>query len=47
LLNASFRADGSSKFIGNERWGYFPSVGAGWIISNEEFHERSAPFLIT
>ncbi|RFZ83205.1 TonB-dependent receptor [Mucilaginibacter terrenus] len=37
LLNASFRADGSSKFIGNQRWGYFPSVGAGWVISNEEF----------
>ncbi|RYU89276.1 TonB-dependent receptor [Mucilaginibacter terrigena] len=37
LLNASFRADGSSKFIGNERWGYFPSIGAGWVISNEEF----------
>ncbi|TWR31552.1 TonB-dependent receptor [Mucilaginibacter pallidiroseus] len=37
LLNASFRADGSSKFIGNQRWGYFPSVGAGWVVSNEEF----------
>ncbi|MBK0381255.1 SusC/RagA family TonB-linked outer membrane protein [Mucilaginibacter segetis] len=37
LINASLRADGSSKFIGNERWGYFPSVGAGWVISNEEF----------
>ncbi|MEO7211574.1 TonB-dependent receptor [Mucilaginibacter sp.] len=37
LLNASMRGDGSSKFIGNQRWGYFPSVGAGWIISNEPF----------
>lgn len=37
LLNASIRADGSSKFIGNQRWGYFPSVGAGWVISNEPF----------
>jgi TonB-linked SusC/RagA family outer membrane protein len=37
LLNASFRGDGSSKFIGNQRWGYFPSIGAGWVISNEDF----------
>ncbi|HVZ56497.1 MAG TPA: TonB-dependent receptor [Chitinophagaceae bacterium] len=37
LLNASFRADGSSKFSGNKRWGYFPSVGAGWVISDEDF----------
>lgn len=37
LLNASLRADGSSKFIGDQRWGYFPSVGAGWVISNESF----------
>jgi TonB-linked SusC/RagA family outer membrane protein len=44
LLNASFRADGSSKFIGNERWGYFPSVGAGWIISNEEFMKDQTIF---
>lgn len=37
LLNASLRGDGSSKFIGNQRWGYFPSIGAGWVISNEPF----------
>lgn len=37
LINASLRADGSSKFIGNQRWGYFPSVGAGWVISEESF----------
>ncbi|TDQ10347.1 SusC/RagA family TonB-linked outer membrane protein [Pedobacter metabolipauper] len=37
LLNASLRADGSSKFTGDQRWGYFPSVGAGWIISDEDF----------
>lgn len=37
LLNATIRADGSSKFSGNDRWGYFPSVGAGWVISEEEF----------
>ncbi len=35
LLNASIRADGTSKF--SNSWGYFPSVGAGWIITNENF----------
>lgn len=38
LLNASLRADGSSKFYqGGNAWGYFPSVGGGWVISNESF----------
>jgi TonB-linked SusC/RagA family outer membrane protein len=37
LINASIRADGSSKFYGDDRWGYFPSIGAGWVISNEDF----------
>jgi TonB-linked SusC/RagA family outer membrane protein len=37
LLSASIRADGSSKFEGKERWGYFPSVGVGWVISDESF----------
>ncbi len=35
LLMFTFRADGSSKY--QEKWGYFPSVGAAWNISNEEF----------
>ncbi len=34
-LMFTFRADGSSKY--NEKWGYFPSVGAAWTISNESF----------
>ena len=37
LLNASMRADGSSKFAAENQWGYFPSVGAGWVISEENF----------
>lgn len=37
LLEANFRADGSSKFAPNQRWGYFPSVSAGWNISEETF----------
>ncbi|QGK76452.1 TonB-dependent receptor [Flavobacterium sp. SLB02] len=37
LLNATFRVDGSSIFSKENEWGYFPSVSAGWIASNEEF----------
>ena len=35
LLTATIRADGSSKY--QQKWGYFPSVGAGWVISEEGF----------
>lgn len=38
LLNASIRRDGASQFFGGGNlWGNFPSVGAGWVISNEDF----------
>lgn len=37
LLEANFRADGSSRFSPSKRWGYFPSVSAGWRISEESF----------
>ncbi|MCC9061591.1 SusC/RagA family TonB-linked outer membrane protein [Flavobacterium piscisymbiosum] len=37
LLTASFRADGSSRFLGNNRWGYFPAAAAAWKISEESF----------
>lgn len=37
LLTANFRADGSSRFAPGHRWGYFPSVSAGWRISSEKF----------
>jgi TonB-linked SusC/RagA family outer membrane protein len=37
LLNASYRRDGTSKFSPNNRWGNFPAVGAGWVISEESF----------
>lgn len=37
MLNATLRADGSSKFAQGHRWGYFPSFSAGWVISNESF----------
>lgn len=41
LLNASLRADGSSKFAPGHQWGTFASVSAGWIISNESFMSLS------
>jgi TonB-linked SusC/RagA family outer membrane protein len=44
LLNASLRADGSSKFFGDQRWGYFPSVGVGWVISDEPFMQNQQIF---
>ena len=37
MLTAVMRADGSSNFARNKRWGYFPSVSAGWVITNEKF----------
>jgi TonB-linked SusC/RagA family outer membrane protein len=37
LLNASIRRDGASQFFGDHTYGYFPSVGAGWIVTNEDF----------
>ncbi len=42
LFTANFRADGSSKFGENNRYGYFPSFSVGWKISDEEFMKNSA-----
>ncbi len=36
-LTGTFRADGSSKFGANNKYGYFPSVGAKWNLANEDF----------
>ncbi|TFF38279.1 SusC/RagA family TonB-linked outer membrane protein [Mucilaginibacter psychrotolerans] len=44
LLNASIRQDGASQFYGNNVWGYFPSVGAGWVISKEPFMANQTVF---
>jgi TonB-linked SusC/RagA family outer membrane protein len=47
LLSASIRRDGSSRFGSENRWGSFPSVSAGWIISDEDFIQnwRSLSYL--
>lgn len=42
LLSATFRADGSSKYT--ERWGYFPSVGLGWVLTQEDFMKNQQMF---
>ncbi|WP_282179737.1 SusC/RagA family TonB-linked outer membrane protein [Maribacter stanieri] len=39
LLYGTFRADGTSKY--QEKWGYFPTVGVGWVVSEESFLENS------
>jgi len=37
LLSLVMRADGSSNFGGNNKFGYFPSVSAGWVLTEEDF----------
>ncbi|WP_336619752.1 TonB-dependent receptor, partial [Chryseobacterium sp.] len=41
LLSATVRRDGSSQFAAGQKWGTFPSFGAGWIISEEDFMKDS------
>ena len=38
LLSLTMRADGSSKY--QNKWGYFPSVGAAWVMSDEDFFKK-------
>lgn len=45
MFNATLRADGSSRFARGNRYGVFPSVSAGWTISNEEFMQNSQNWL--
>jgi TonB-linked SusC/RagA family outer membrane protein len=37
---ATFRADNSSRFAANHRWGYFPSLGLSWNVDKESFLQR-------
>jgi iron complex outermembrane receptor protein len=41
LLTVSLRADGSSRFAKNHRWGYFPSAALAWNIKKESFLENN------
>ena len=45
LLEVNFRADGSSRFGSNNRYGYFPSFSAGWKIYEEEFMKGTENWL--
>ncbi len=44
LLTGTMRADGSSKFGKNNKYGYFPSGGLKWVVSNEEFMKGNKVF---
>ena len=41
MATVVLRADGSSNFAKGQQWGYFPSVSAGWNITNEDFMESA------
>ncbi len=45
MLTLIMRRDGSSNFARNNRWGTFPSVSAGWVITNENFMEGTSNWL--
>jgi TonB-linked SusC/RagA family outer membrane protein len=40
LLTTTLRADASSNFAAENRWGYFPSFSLGWRITNEDFFQK-------
>tara|TARA_R110002020_G_scaffold117986_1_gene269668 strand:+ start:64047 stop:67013 length:2967 start_codon:yes stop_codon:yes gene_type:complete len=42
LLYATYRADGTNKY--QEKWGYFPTVGVGWVLSEESFMQNNGLF---
>lgn len=45
MANVTLRCDGSSRFAEGHRWGWFPSVSAGWVVSSEKFMEKTASWL--
>ncbi len=45
LLEANFRYDGNSRFAEGNRWGFFPSVSAGYVLSRESFFEPLTPWV--
>ncbi|MES2647035.1 MAG: SusC/RagA family TonB-linked outer membrane protein [Bacteroidota bacterium] len=45
LLEATFRADASPNFPPSTRWGYFPSVAVGWVVSEENFFRKHVAFI--
>ena len=45
MATFTMRADGSSNFARGHRWGYFPSVSAGWVVTSEKFMEQTRSWL--
>ncbi len=45
LASFTMRADGSSNFAPGNRWGYFPSMSAGWVMTNESFMDGTKNYL--
>ena len=45
MATATLRYDGSSIFNKGKRWGWFPSISAGWVISNEPFMESTKSWM--
>ena len=45
MATVTMRYDGSSIFTDGKRWGFFPSVSAGWVMSNEKFMEGTKSWL--
>ncbi len=40
VLTLNARTDASSKFGANHKWGFFPSISAAWVVSEEKFMKR-------
>jgi TonB-linked SusC/RagA family outer membrane protein len=47
FLEFNFGYNGSERFATNHRWGFFPTIGAGWVISNENFWKGNITSIIT
>lgn len=45
MASLTMRADGSSNFAKGNRWGYFPSASAGWVVTNEGFMENTKSWM--
>ncbi|WP_423126934.1 TonB-dependent receptor [Gaoshiqia sp. Z1-71] len=45
LFTAILRADGTTRFAPQNRWGYFPSFSAGWVVTNEEFMKSASTWM--
>ena len=45
MATVTLRCDGSSIFTDGKRWGWFPSVSAGWVVTNEKFMEKTKSWL--